>query len=62
MPGVAQGYFAEADPARVSAEYPVGVAFLEGPARLDQGALRVLQERRFLDTGLLLPIAAREAT
>ena len=43
------GYFAEADPARIAREYPLGAAFLAGPARLDAEALRALQERRFLE-------------
>jgi len=40
-------YFEEAAPARVLAEYPIGDAFLAGPARLSRDALRVLQETRF---------------
>ncbi|MBM3508196.1 MAG: phenylacetate--CoA ligase [Alphaproteobacteria bacterium] len=41
------GYFDEADPARLLVEYPIGEAFLAGPARLDAARLRALQERRF---------------
>ena len=40
-------YFREADPARVLAEYPIGTAFMQGPARLHADALRALQEQRF---------------
>ncbi len=39
-------YFDEADPRTVLAEYPVGDAFLAGPARMSRDALRGLQERR----------------
>ena len=42
------GYFEEADPRRIAAEYPIGGSFLSGPARLSADALRALQERRFL--------------
>ncbi len=42
-------YFAEANPQRVVAEYPIGADFLAGPARLSREELRALQERRFLD-------------
>ena len=41
------GYFVEANAARLVKEYPLGKAFLEGPARLSSDALRALQERRF---------------
>lgn len=41
------GYFHEADTTRILAEYPIGEAFLEGPARLSADGLRALQERRF---------------
>ena len=41
------GYFAEARLDRLLDEYPIGEAFLAGPARLGEGALRDLQERRF---------------
>lgn len=40
-------YFAEMDLPRLIAEYPIGQAFLDGPARLSQDELRALQERRF---------------
>ncbi len=40
-------YFQEADPARIAAEYPVGEAFLNGPAKLSRDMLRALQEERF---------------
>ena len=40
-------YFNEANAARLIEEYPLGQAFLEGPARLSTDALRALQERRF---------------
>ncbi|MDA0225921.1 MAG: phenylacetate--CoA ligase family protein [Proteobacteria bacterium] len=49
MPGLTPAYFVEADPARILAEYPIGEAFLAGPARLSADALRALQEKRFLD-------------
>ena len=42
------GYFEEARPGRLLAEYPVGERFLSGPARLGRDELRSLQERRFL--------------
>ena len=41
------GYFTEANPARLLRDYPIGPAFLDGPARLDAHALRQLQEQRF---------------
>ena len=41
------GYFEEADPRRISAEYPLGEAFLKGVARLSAQELRALQEARF---------------
>ncbi len=40
-------YFQEADPTRILDEYPIGDAFMQGPARLDAATLRALQERRF---------------
>ncbi|MCP5153086.1 MAG: AMP-binding protein [Ectothiorhodospiraceae bacterium] len=40
------GYFEEADPARIAREYPIGEAFLRGPARLDPERLRALQQAR----------------
>jgi len=40
-------YFNEADPARLLDEYPIGEAFLEGPAKLARDQLRALQEKRF---------------
>ena len=40
-------YFDEADPSAVLAQYPIGEAFLAGPARMSRDALRALQERRF---------------
>lgn len=39
-------YFAEAAPDRLLSEYPIGQAFLDGPAKLSRDALRALQERR----------------
>ena len=39
-------YFDEADHRRLLAEYPMGEAFLAGPARLGRDELRALQERR----------------
>lgn len=42
------GYFDEADIRRMLAEYPIGAAFLEGPARLSRDELHALQNRRFL--------------
>ena len=44
MPAV---YFEEADVARLLHEYPIGEAFLRGPARLSTHSLRSLQEQRF---------------
>ena len=41
------GYFEEAQLGRLLDEYPAGEAFLAGPARLSQGELRTLQDRRF---------------
>lgn len=41
------GYFDEVDHKRMLAEYPIGEAFLNGPAKLGADALRALQERRF---------------
>ena len=41
------GYFDQADHRRLLVEYPLGEAFLAGPARLSRDALRDLQERRF---------------
>ena len=40
-------YFVEAAPERLLAEYPIGQAFLDGPAALSRDALRALQEKRF---------------
>ena len=40
-------YFREPDPARVLAEYPIGAAVMQGPARLHADALWALQEQRF---------------
>lgn len=40
-------YFSEAAPDRLLAEYPIGRAFLDGPAKLSRDALRALQETRF---------------
>lgn len=40
-------YFREADPARVLAEYQIGAAFMQGPARLHADALWALQGQRF---------------
>ena len=42
------GYFEEARLGRLLEAYPVGEAFLAGPARLSRDELRSLQERRFL--------------
>lgn len=39
-------YFAEAAPDRLQSEYPIGQAFLDGPAKLSRDELRALQERR----------------
>jgi len=44
---VSPGYFDEAAPRRLLAEYPVGRAFLDGVARMGRDELRALQERRF---------------
>jgi len=41
------GYFDEVDHKRMLTEYPIGDAFLAGPAKLGADALRALQERRF---------------
>jgi phenylacetate-CoA ligase len=41
------GYFDQVDHRRLLAEYPIGDAFLAGPARLSRDELRALQERRF---------------
>jgi len=41
------GYFHDARLDRIAQEYPVGEAFLAGPARLSRDELRALQERRF---------------
>jgi phenylacetate-CoA ligase len=43
------GYFDEVDHKRMLAEYPLGEAFLKGPARLSRDELRALQERRFAE-------------
>lgn len=40
-------YFAEAAPERLLSEYPIGQAFLDGPARMSRDELRSLQARRF---------------
>ena len=40
-------YFEQAQPAALLEAYPIGVAFLEGPAALNAGQLRELQEKRF---------------
>jgi len=45
---MSSGYFDEAAPSRVLADYPIGAAFLDGPARLSRDELQALQERRFL--------------
>lgn len=42
------GYFEEARFGRLLAAYPIGAAFLAGPARMSRDELRALQERRFL--------------
>tara|TARA_R110002167_G_scaffold14118_9_gene57805 strand:+ start:262 stop:1662 length:1401 start_codon:yes stop_codon:yes gene_type:complete len=42
------GYFDQVDHRRLLAEYPIGRAFLEGPARLSGDALHALREKRFL--------------
>jgi phenylacetate-CoA ligase len=62
MPGVTPAYFAEADPARILDEYPLGEDFLAGPARLRGDALRALQDKRFLEVvarGWQVPFYAR---
>ena len=41
-------YFSEADHDRLLREFPIGQAFLDGPARLSRDALHQLQEKRFL--------------
>jgi phenylacetate-CoA ligase len=41
-------YFDEAQILRMQAEYPIGNAFLEGPARLSRDELHALQNGRFL--------------
>ena len=41
-------YFDEVDHRRLLREYPIGEAFLDGPARLSRDELHALQERRFL--------------
>lgn len=41
------GYFDEVQYQRLIAEYPIGDAFLSGPAKLSRDALRQLQEQRF---------------
>lgn len=40
-------YFRETSPDLLLAEYPIGDAFLTGPAKLSRDALRALQEARF---------------
>ena len=40
-------YFEQAQPAALLKAYPIGAAFLEGPAALNAGPLRELQEKRF---------------
>ncbi|MEL0004014.1 MAG: hypothetical protein VW620_13450, partial [Rhodospirillales bacterium] len=40
-------YFQQANPEQLLAQYPVGDAFLKGPARLSRDELRNLQELRF---------------
>ena len=55
-------YFEEARLDRLLAEYPVGPAFLAGPARLGPDELRSLQDRRFrevLARGWEVPFYAR---
>ena len=44
---MSSAYFNEVNAARLVAEYPLGKAFLDGPARLNADALRTLQEHRF---------------
>lgn len=44
---MATDYFHEADAARILRDYPIGKAFLDGPARLSTDELRRFQERRF---------------
>lgn len=43
------GYFDEADIARMLRDYPIGEAYLSGPAALSRDALRALQEQRFAE-------------
>ena len=55
-------YFDEVDHRRLLAEYPIGAAFLDGPARLSRDELHALQERRFLQVvarGWEVPFYAR---
>ena len=40
-------YFEQAQPAALLKAYPIGAAFLEGPATLNAGQLHELQEKRF---------------
>ena len=40
-------YFEQAQPAALLDAYPIGAAFLEGPAALNAGQLHELQEKRF---------------
>lgn len=42
------GLFSRIDVAAMLSDYPMGAAFLEGPAALSRDALRALQERRFV--------------
>ena len=56
------GYFEEARLDRLLEEYPVGEAFLAGPARVSRDALHGLQERRFREVvarGWEVPFYAR---
>ena len=56
------GYFEEAGLDRLLEEYPVGEAFLAGPARLSRDELHRLQERRFrkvMARGWEVPFYAR---
>ncbi len=56
------GYFDRVDHRRLPLEYPLGPAFLEGPARMSRDALRALQARRFrsvLDRAWQVPFYRR---
>ncbi len=55
-------YFSDADPQGIVSDFPLGNAFLEGPASLSADALRALQERRFrsvIDRAWQVPFYSR---